>query len=135
MAFTRAASDDGGMANTAPGTIPAYAVAYLRDVDFGDEIIRYMREIDATLEPFGGEFIVHGGQPDVREGDWGGGDLVVIKFPDKEAAVRWYESAAYQRIAALRENNSHSIVALVEGVAPGHTGSKRVDELLGRQVS
>jgi hypothetical protein len=31
---------------------------------------------------------------------------------------------------ALRESNSDSIVALVEGVAPGHTGAKRVDELL-----
>jgi hypothetical protein len=31
--------------------IPAYAVGYLRDVVLGDDIIRYMREIDATLNP------------------------------------------------------------------------------------
>jgi uncharacterized protein (DUF1330 family) len=113
---------------------PAYAVAYLRNVDFGDEIIRYMREIDATLEPFGGEFIIHGGPPDVREGDWGGGDLVVIRFPDSDAASRWYESPDYQRIAALRTNNSESVVALLDGVAPGHTGAKRVDEMLGLEL-
>jgi len=109
----------------------AYAVAYLRDVDFGDEIIRYMREIDDTFTPFGGEFIVHGGELEAKEGQWDG-SLVIIRFPDRESALAWYESADYQRILPLRLNNSDSIAALVEGVAPGHTGAKRVDELLGR---
>ncbi len=59
--------------------IPAYAVGYLRDVVFGDDIIRYMREIDATLEPFGGEFIVHGGHIEAVEGEWDGA-LVIIRF-------------------------------------------------------
>jgi hypothetical protein len=45
--------------------------------------------------------------------------------------VAWYDSSDYQRILSLRLNNSDSITALVEGVAPGHTGAKRVDELLG----
>jgi uncharacterized protein (DUF1330 family) len=123
------------MSTSGPAPVPAYAIAYLRDVDFGDDIIRYMREIDATLEPFGGEFVIHGGRADVREGDWGGGDLVAIRFPDRDAAAGWYESADYQRIAPLRENNSDSIVALVEGVAPGHTGAKKVDEMLNLQLS
>jgi len=112
-------------------TKPAYAVAYLRDVDFGDEIIRYMREIDDTFTPFGGEFIVHGGELEAKEGQWDGA-LVIIRFPDRESALAWYESADYQRILPLRLNNSDSIAALVEGVAPGHAGAKRVDELLGR---
>jgi uncharacterized protein (DUF1330 family) len=111
-------------------SVPAYAVANLRNVDFGDEIIRYMREIDSTLTPFGGEFIVHGGDLEAKEGQWDGA-LVIIRFPDRESAVAWYDSSDYQRILSLRLNNSDSITALVEGVAPGHTGAKRVDELLG----
>ncbi|MGV0743421.1 DUF1330 domain-containing protein [Mycolicibacterium sp. XJ870] len=114
-----------------PDSVPAYAVAYLRDVQLGDEVIRYMREIDDTLKPFGGEFIVHGGDVDVREGDWGDGALVVIRFPDMESASRWYESEDYQRILPLRADNSDSIAALVQGVARGHTGAKRADELMG----
>ena len=39
-----------------PDQIPAYAVAYLRDIAFGDDIIRYLREIDDTLKPYGGEY-------------------------------------------------------------------------------
>lgn len=56
-----------------------------------------MCEIDDTFKPFGGEFIVHGGDLDVREGHWDGA-LVIIRFPDRDSAVRWYESAHYQRI-------------------------------------
>jgi len=111
--------------------IPAYAVGYLRDVVLGDDIIRYMREIDATLEPFGGEFIVHGGRIEAVEGEWDG-DLVIIRFPDRASAIRWYESADYQRILPLRVDNSRSMAAIVDGVKPGHTGSAKVAELLAR---
>ena len=111
--------------------IPAYAVGYLRDVVLGDDIIRYMREIDATLEPFGGEFIVHGGHVEPMEGQLDGA-LVIIRFPDRESALHWYESADYQRILPLRVQNSRSMAAIVDGVKPAHTGSARVDELLAQ---
>jgi uncharacterized protein (DUF1330 family) len=111
--------------------IPAYAVGYLRDVAFGDDIIRYMREIDATLEPFGGEFVVHGGHIEAVEGEWNG-DLVIIRFPDRASAMAWYESADYQRILPLRLQNSHSMAAIVDGVKPGHTGAAKVAELLAQ---
>ena len=109
--------------------IPAYAIAVLRDVEFGDDIIRYMREIDATLAPFGGEFIVHGGHTEVLEGQLDG-TLVVIRFPDRDAAQQWYTGADYQRIFPLRLDNSASITFIVDGVEPGHTGAAKVDELL-----
>lgn len=112
-------------------SLPAYAVAYLRNVDLCDEVIRYMREIDSTFTPFGGEFMIHGGDVDVREGRWGDGALVMIRFPDMDSATDWYDSDAYQRILPLRTNNSDSITVLVPGVAPGHTGAKRAEELLG----
>lgn len=38
-----------------PERIPAYAVGYLRDVVFGDDIVRYLREIDVTLKPLEGQ--------------------------------------------------------------------------------
>ncbi|MET0898233.1 MAG: DUF1330 domain-containing protein [Mycobacterium sp.] len=115
-----------------PDSVPAYAVAYLRNVELGDDVFRYMREIDDTLAPFGGTFIIHGGDADVREGDWGDGALVVIRFPDMASAAGWYDSEDYQRILPLRSSHSDSTTALVRGVAAGHTGAKRVAELLGR---
>ena len=67
----------------------------------GAEIGRYLEQIDATLEPYAGRFLVHGAQADVREDEFAG-DLIVIAFPDRESATGWYESDAYQEILPLR---------------------------------
>jgi uncharacterized protein (DUF1330 family) len=105
----------------------AYAVAHLQNVRMGPEIVRYLERIDATLEPFGGRFIVHGGPVDVREGEWPG-DLIVIEFPDREAAVGWYESDAYQEILPLRTSNAEGSAIVVDGVDADH---KATDVLAG----
>lgn len=39
----------------------AYAVAHMRQVTMGPQIVEYLQRIDATLEPFGGRFLVQGG--------------------------------------------------------------------------
>jgi uncharacterized protein (DUF1330 family) len=99
--------------------MPAYAIAHLRSVDVGPAIVEYLQRIDATLEPFDGRFIIHGGLPEVRE-DAFPGTIVVIEFPDREAAAAWYESPAYQAILPLRTENSDSTAFLMDGVQPGH---------------
>jgi uncharacterized protein (DUF1330 family) len=99
--------------------MPAYAIAHLRTVRFGPDIVRYLELIDATLEPFGGRFIVHGGPVDVREGEWPG-DVIVIEFPDRERATAWYESSQYQEILPLRTGNADGTAILVDGVSRDH---------------
>jgi uncharacterized protein (DUF1330 family) len=97
----------------------AYAVAHLRKVELGPEIVAYLEQIDATLAPFGGRFLIHGGEKTVLEGSWPG-DLIVIAFPDRTDAHAWYESAAYQRILALRSDHAEGDVIIVDGVPQGH---------------
>jgi uncharacterized protein (DUF1330 family) len=97
----------------------AYAIAYLHSVRVGPDIVQYLERIDATLEPFGGRFIVHGGPADVREGELPG-DLIVIEFPDRERATAWYESPGYQEILPLRTRNAEGVAVLVDGVPADH---------------
>lgn len=97
----------------------AYAIARLRNVNIGPDIADYLRGIDATLEPFGGKYVIHGGQPRVKEGAWEG-DLVVISFPTVEDAEAWYGSPQYQAILPLRTENSASEAIIVEGASPSH---------------
>ncbi|HYF74580.1 MAG TPA: DUF1330 domain-containing protein [Nocardioides sp.] len=110
-------------------TVPAYALAYLREVDLGDDIVEYLRRIDATLTPYGGRFLVHGGPLVAVEGEWDG-DVVVIAFPDLAAARAWYDSPDYQAILPLRTQRSRSIAAIVPGVPDGYRATDKLAELL-----
>lgn len=110
-------------------TVPAYAIAYLREVDFGDAIIEYLQRIDATLAPYGGSFLVHGGHLAGVEGEWDG-DIVVIRFPDRDAARAWYDSEAYQEILPLRLDHSQSIAAVVDGVPDGYQATDGLAAML-----
>src|SRR3546814_12532792 len=95
----------------------AYAVANLHRVEMGPAIIEYLEKIDATLAPFGGLYIIHGGPKAVLEGDWRG-DIIVVAFPDRAAAAAWYDSPAYPPIKPLRPAHSEGAVEQVAGVAP-----------------
>jgi uncharacterized protein (DUF1330 family) len=97
----------------------SYAVGILQDVKMGPPIVDYLERIDATLAPFDGHFIVHGGQPDVLEGT-SPGTLIVLEFPDRTAAEEWYASDAYQAILPLRTENAVSNVFLIDGVDRDH---------------
>jgi uncharacterized protein (DUF1330 family) len=106
----------------------AYAVAHMREVTPGPPIVEYLQRIDATLAPFGGHFIVHGGEIEVLEGTWPG-TLIVIEFPDLDRARAWYDSDAYREILGLRRDNSSSDIILIEGVGRDH---KATDVLSAR---
>jgi uncharacterized protein (DUF1330 family) len=106
----------------------AYALAHLREIDPHTEILEYLEKIQATLDPFSGRFIVHGGAIDVREGAWPG-ILVIIEFPSMDEARSWYDSAAYQQILRLRTRHIASDTILVEGVEPGHDSAKMAADL------
>ena len=97
----------------------AYAIAHLRQVRMGPDIRRYLERIDATLAPFGGSFIVHGGPLHQLEGAFSA-DVIVIGFPDMQAARGWYGSPAYQAILPLRSANAEGDAFLIEGVDAAH---------------
>ena len=109
--------------------MPAYAIAHLRRVDFGPAIVEYLRRIDATLDPYGGRFVIHGGSVDILEGEWVG-DLVVIEFPNRENAHAWYSGAEYQAILRLRTDNADGETFIVDGVPEGYRGADVLAKLL-----
>jgi len=65
-----------------------------------------------TLLPYGGEFLakgpikaLHGNAPYQTK--------VIIQFPDRDSAVSWYESAAYQALIPIRDQGMESQFHLV----------------------
>jgi uncharacterized protein (DUF1330 family) len=99
--------------------MPGYAIGHLRNVRFNEEIVEYLERIDATLEPFGGEFLIHGAREECMEGNWVG-DLIVIAFPSLGDARDWYFSPAYQEIAPLRSRNADGEILLIDGLEGRH---------------
>lgn len=104
-----------------------YAVAQLRTVEMGPDLVAYIEAIDATLAPHQGRFIIHGGETEDLEGAFAG-DLVMIAFPDRQAARAWYASAAYQAILPKRLASAEGEVFLIDGVDAQH----RATDILSR---
>ncbi|WP_329145466.1 DUF1330 domain-containing protein [Streptomyces sp. NBC_01456] len=97
----------------------AYAIVHARKITMGPSIKEYLERIEATSQPFRGQFLVHGGDVEVVEGDWPG-SVVVIAFPDLDLAHAWYASAAYQEILPLRTQNAEADMIFVQGVSAEH---------------
>ncbi len=93
----------------------AYLVAHVK-VTNPEAFKAYGAAVPAVVEAFGGRYLVRGGDPEVREGNWTVPRLVIIEFDDLEAARRFYESPEYQEILPLRLAASDGTVALVPGI-------------------
>lgn len=97
----------------------AYAIADLHRCEACAKIVEYLEKIDATLAPFGGRFLIHGGRVERLEGAFKG-DLIMIEFDDRERARAWYRSPAYQAILPLRTQHASGDVLLIDQVAQPH---------------
>jgi uncharacterized protein (DUF1330 family) len=92
----------------------AYVIA---DIDVHDQEAyrEYVALVPATLQPYGGRFIVRAGDHETLEGDWQPHRLVVIEFPSASHARRWYESEDYRAAKAIRLSTSTGSLVLAEG--------------------
>ncbi len=109
----------------------AYTLAHLRTPQINDDVLEYLERIQATLDPFGGRFVVHGPTVEILEGSWPG-TVVILEFPGLDEARGWYESPAYQAILPLRTEHIDGDTIIVEGVVPGYDVTHTAAVLRGR---
>jgi uncharacterized protein (DUF1330 family) len=67
------------------------------------------------VESYGGRYLARGGALTVLEGDWQPHRLVVLEFPDADAARRFYDSPEYRAARAVRAGAARMSMVLVEG--------------------
>ncbi len=75
----------------------------------------YRGQVSATIEQYGGKYIVRGGEHEKLEGDWTPKRLVIIQFESVARAKEWYYSAEYEGPKALRHKSANTNVVIVEG--------------------
>lgn len=79
----------------------------------------YSSQVEATLERYGGRFLVRGGNLHPLEGgEWYDSRLVIIEFPSEESARSWYESDDYRRILPIRQQASRGRLVIANGYVP-----------------
>ena len=96
--------------------MPAYVISEVTVLD--EEKAAAYRELAApSIELYGGRYLSRGQHPDAVEGTWPEESLlIVVEFPDMEAARRWYASPEYAEALALRATALERRLLFVDGV-------------------
>ncbi|TQM29702.1 DUF1330 domain-containing protein [Nocardia bhagyanarayanae] len=103
----------------------AYVIAHLQDAAPHPDIAEYIERLPGTLAPYGGRYLVHAKQHEVKEGSWPGG-VVMLGFPGMDEARAWWDSAEYREIAPLRSRHIDGDIILVERVPEDYTPAAAV---------
>ena len=80
----------------------AYLVGHITIKDV-EKWVTYRDQVPATLLPWHAEVTFRGTRAATFSGELPYTDIVVIRFPDKEAIDNWHASPAYQALIPLRE--------------------------------
>lgn len=78
-------------------------------------LAHYRSVVGPTLAGHDVTILVSNDEATVLEGEPPGTRSVVLAFPDRDAALAWYHSAAYQEVIGLRLAATEGHAVLVDG--------------------
>lgn len=89
----------------------------IADVEVTDpaKFEEYRGQVSATIEKYGGKYMVRGGATETVEGDWQPKRLVILEFESVARAKEWYYSAEYSGPMKLRHQSANTNLVFVEG--------------------
>ena len=95
--------------------MPVYLVNNMTIHDRGEYDV-YLRAFMAVFRNFDGQVLVAHEAPSPLEGTWPYDRTILLSFPTREAALRWYVSPEYQAIVVHRFNGTTSNVVILDGL-------------------
>ena len=93
----------------------AYAIALINVKDRDAYVETYAKHTPPTIGTYGGKAIVRSDNVQGLEGTDIPGRVVVLEFPDMDAARNWYNSEEYQALVPFRQAAAEGKLILVEG--------------------
>ena len=94
----------------------AYMIARV-DVKDLEQFKKYAEGAGAATAKFGGKYLARGGElVGLENHEDAGKRVVIIEFPDMDAAQKWYHSEEYQAARKLRETAAFGRFMIVDGV-------------------
>ena len=95
--------------------MPSYMVIAVKMHDRDKFIAGYGQETPKLVEKYGGEYIVVAPGATLLEGSLDGYTSIAIsKWPDREAAMQFWNSSDYAEVKKLREGLAEAEVLLVD---------------------
>lgn len=91
----------------------AYLIGHITIKD-ADKWAIYRSRVPATLEAWGAELVFRGQRAEVLAGEHPHSDVVVVRFPSREAVAGWHSSAAYQALIPLRQQAADVVLLSYE---------------------
>lgn len=91
----------------------AYMIGQI-NVHDPDGYAKYVSKFVPILTQYGGEIVVVDRDVKVIEGKWPYQGTVILKFPDEDQAMRWYNSPEYQEIAQDRFRSTETNLILTK---------------------
>jgi uncharacterized protein (DUF1330 family) len=76
----------------------------------------YKKVAGATVEKYGGKYIVRGGKCETLEGDWKPKRIVLLQFENVDRAKAWLNSPEYTEPRKMRHRTAKTRMILVEGL-------------------
>jgi len=92
----------------------AYMICTMRIHD-PETYRRYTALTPPTLARHGGRFLTRGDEVTTCEGEAFGDRMVILEFPDRAAALAWYNDPDYQAASVHRRASSQGRMLLQEG--------------------
>ncbi len=94
----------------------AYMIVTAAIADRASFIAGYGAAAAQLVSRFGGEYLLRGPGAECLEGAFGeGASMVISKWPDREAAKRFWNSPEYAEVKRLREGIADVQVLLIDG--------------------
>jgi uncharacterized protein (DUF1330 family) len=96
--------------------MPAYMIVTAKIADRERFISGYGAAAAALVARFGGKYVLRGPGATLLEGQFGdGASMVISEWPDKAAALAFWNSPEYEEARKLREGLADCQVLLIEG--------------------
>jgi uncharacterized protein (DUF1330 family) len=95
--------------------MPAYIIVEI-DIHDPTGYEEYKKLAGATVEKYGGKYIVRGGKAEVLEGEWIPKRIVVLQFESTDRARQWLDCEEYREPRKMRHRTAKTNMILVEGI-------------------
>jgi uncharacterized protein (DUF1330 family) len=76
----------------------------------------YKKLAGATVEKYGGKYIVRGGAAETLEGDWQPKRIVILQFENVQKAKEWLNCPEYREPRKMRHRTAKTRMIVVEGL-------------------